>query len=400
MLYRPRLPDGQKAPMSWPIALFRLTNNICWPLDDNSSWMAVAFDRFCWCLAFVLFLITNDAEFRYLRVNINNLDEMLTGVPTYFVLIEIHLRAFQMGWKKAGFKRLLEKFYKEIYIEKSLHPEIYKNIKTQLKPIFVLSSFYFCALMSYFIMSTHMLVVGRRELMYKMITRFDYTPWWIYLLCTLSNVWIGLIVTTLMFGEATTLSTLIFHLNGRYQVMREKLMAKVEALLERKQTDVADQYGRVLVETLKENIALNIFAKEIQEEFSFRLFVMIAFMAASLCALGFKVYTSPMTSIGYIFWTIGKIQDIIAIGRMGTSVVTTTNQISSMYYESNWELIVYQSKDSKANARLMKLVQLAIATNSKPFSLTALNFFTISSPMALSILQGAFSYFTCLTSFR
>lgn len=118
MLYRPLLPDGRKAPLSWPIALFRITNNICWPIEENASWLAVVFDRFCWYLAFILFVITNDAEFRYLRVNINNLDEMLTGVPTYLVLIEIHLRAFTLGWRKQDFRRLLEKFYRQIYIER------------------------------------------------------------------------------------------------------------------------------------------------------------------------------------------------------------------------------------------------------------------------------------------
>ncbi|XP_058981575.1 odorant receptor 74a-like [Musca domestica] len=405
MLYRPRLPDGRKVPLSWPIALFRLTNNICWPLEENASWLAVVFDRFCWYLAFILFVITNDAEFRYLRVNINNLDEMLTGVPTYLVLIEIHLRAFTLGWRKQDFRRLLEKFYRQIYIESSLHPTIFKNIRSQLMPIFVLSSLYLSALISYVILPIYFLSIGSRELMYKMIPAFDYSPLWIYLLCCLSNLWIGVIVATMMLGEATVLSTLVFHLNGRYLMMREKLMAKVDVVLEKKKRDngnqhIAAEYNKILVETLQENVALNTFAQEIQREYSFRLFVIVAFMAASLCGLGFKVYTSPMTSIGYIFWAIGKIQEILAIGTMGSTIVTITNQISSMYYESNWELVVFQSEDSKSNARLMKLVQLAIATNSKPFCLTGLNFFTISTTTALAILQGAGSYFTCLTSFR
>ncbi|XP_061400974.1 odorant receptor 74a-like, partial [Musca vetustissima] len=324
MLYRPRLPNGKKAPLSWPIVVFRLTNIICWPLEENASWMAVVFDRFCWYLAFFIFVVTNDAEFRYLRVNINNLDEMLTGVPTYLVLIEIHLRAFTLGWRKQDLRRLLAKFYREIYIEKSVHPEIYKNIRSQLMPIFALSSFYLTALISYILLPIYFLSIGSRELMYKMIPTFDYTPLWIYLLCCLSTLWVGFIVATMMLGEATVLSTLVFHLNGRYLMMREKLMAKVELLLEKRSRyeNITEEYKKILVETLQENVALNRFAQEIQEEYSFRLFVMVAFMAASLCALGFKVYTSPITSIGYIFWAIGKIQEIIAIGTMGSTIVT------------------------------------------------------------------------------
>lgn len=117
MLYRPRLANGKIAPLSWPIALFRLVNNICWPLEDDVSSLSYIFDRFCWYFAFVQFIITNDAEFLYLRLNIENMDEMLTGIPTYLVLIEIHLRAFTLGWKKDNFKKLLTKFYCDIYIE-------------------------------------------------------------------------------------------------------------------------------------------------------------------------------------------------------------------------------------------------------------------------------------------
>ncbi|XP_075153124.1 odorant receptor 74a-like [Haematobia irritans] len=401
MYYRPRLPNGKKAPLSWPLSLYRLSNNICWPVEDNASWIAYGFDRFCWFLAFAIFLITNEAEFRYLRLNFNNLDELLTGIPTYFVLIEIHLRAFTLGWDKNKLKRLLQKFYGEIYVEQSHHPQIYKYIQRQLIPILGFSFLYLCALISYLITPIIFLSTGSRELMYKMVPPMDYTPMHFYLLWLASNVWVGIIVATMMFGEANKLATMIFHLNGRYRLMKENLAAKVDQLLvEKENRDIAIRFRQILIETIDENVRLNTFAQEIQNEYSFRLFVIFAFMAASICALGFKVYTSPMTSIGYIFWAIGKVQETIAFGSMGTSIVTITDEISSMYYESKWEIVLHRSSDTKMNVNLMKLINLAIATNSKPFYLTGLNFFGISLTTAVAILQGAGSYFTCLISFR
>uniref|UniRef100_A0A1I8QED4 Odorant receptor n=1 Tax=Stomoxys calcitrans TaxID=35570 RepID=A0A1I8QED4_STOCA len=401
MLYRPCLPNGKLAPLPWPIAIYRLTNIICWPLEDNASWMAKIFDRFWYILGFAIFLVTNDAEFRYLRLNLNNLDELLTGIPTYFVLIEIHVRAFSLGWNKNKLKKLLQKFYAKIYIDEPDNPKIYKNIQRQLIPILGFSCLYLCALFVYSVTPIYLLSTGSRELMYKMIPPMDHTPLYIYLPWLISNMWVGVTVATMMFGEANTLSMMVFHLNGRYQLMRENFVAKVDKLLKGKDdTDIAMRFRQILVEILNENERLNTFANEVQDEFTFHLFIIFGFMAASICALGFKVYTSPMTSIGYMFWAMGKVQETIAFGTMGTSIVTVTDEISSMYYESKWELIMQRSMNPKVNVRIMKLVNMAITINSKPFSLTGLNFFSVSLTSAVAILQGAGSYFTCLISFR
>lgn len=117
MMYRPRLSNGKKAPLTWPLILFRLGNNICWPLEDNASWLSYIFDRLFWLVGFATFTMTNDSELRYLRLNVDNLDALLAGVPTYLVLIEVHIRGFVMGLRKERFKKSLKKFYAEIYIE-------------------------------------------------------------------------------------------------------------------------------------------------------------------------------------------------------------------------------------------------------------------------------------------
>ena len=117
ILYRPCLPNGRPVPLNWSLQLYRWTNIICWPLEDGTpNWLNLI-DRLLWLLGFLVFVIHNDAELRYLRDFSNNLDAMLTGVPTYLVLIEIHLRAFTAGLRKTDFKKLLRKFFAEIYIQ-------------------------------------------------------------------------------------------------------------------------------------------------------------------------------------------------------------------------------------------------------------------------------------------
>nr|AID61223.1 odorant receptor [Calliphora stygia] len=402
ILYRPRLPNGKHVPLNWSLKLYRWTNIICWPLEDNAPYWCHLFDRFLWFLGFVTFVVHNDAELRYLSVYFNNLDEMLTGVPTYLVLIELHLRAFSLGWRKDDFKRLLKKFYAEIYIEESMNSQLFKKIQRQIWPILTFSLLYFLALNSYIVTGVYVLSTNKRELLYKMIPPVDYkNNFYIFFPLLMSNIWVGFIVTTMMFGEGNTLGILIFNLNGRYIMMREAFNNKVETLLRSNlNSNIVEKYERVLTETLKENIRLNKFAREIQDEFSFRIFVMFSFSAISLCALGFKVYTSPVNSIGYAFWAIGKIQEILAFGQLGSTIISTTDQLSSMYYESKWETIIERSSHSPDNVNLMKLVTLSIVTNRNPFHFTGLNFFNVSLVSVVAILQGAGSYFTFLISLR
>ncbi|KAM7350977.1 odorant receptor 74a-like [Cochliomyia hominivorax] len=402
ILYRPRLPNGKPVPLNWALKLYRWTNIICWPLEDNVHRWCHLVDRFLWVLGFMSFAVHNDAELRYLRVYFNNLDEMLTGVPTYLVLIELHLRAFSLGLRKEDFKKLLKKFYAEIYIEESTNSKLFKQIQRQIRPILTFSLFYFCALNSYIFTAVYVLATNKRELLYKMIPIVDYKNNFYYFFpLLLSNIWVGFIVTTMMFGEGNMMGFLIFNLNGRYLMMRENFNKKVNALLK---TDlngyIVDRYERVLMETLKENLRLNKFAHEIQEEFSFRIFVMFSFSAISLCALGFKVYTSPVNSIGYAFWAIGKIQEILAFGELGSTIISTTDQLSTMYYESQWESIIERSPNTADNVKLLKFVNLSICTNRKPFHFTGLNFFNVSLISVVAILQGAGSYFTFLISLR
>ena len=174
-----------------------------------------------------------------------------------------------------------------------MHPLVFKRIQRQMWPILTFSVLYFCALSSYILSFVYFLVSNKRELLYKMIPLIEYrNNLWIWLALLLSNVWVGFIVTSMMFGEGNTIGLLIFHLNGRYQVMQEKFYNQVDKILKSDMNcNIVERYHAALLATLKENIRLNQFAAEIQKEFTFRIFVMFAFSAISLCALGFKVYT-------------------------------------------------------------------------------------------------------------
>lgn len=102
-----------------------------------------------------------------------------------------------------------------------------------------------------------------------------------------------------------------------------------------------------------------------------------------------------------------------------------TDSLSTMYYQTQWEQVLYYSTNPRENLRLLKVVALAIELNCRTFYMTGLKYFRVSlqavvkvvsclrltlhstlslclfrSLSTLQILQGAFSYFTFLTSMR
>lgn len=117
VLYRPRLPNNKEAPLNWFMKLYRWTI-ICWPLEDEVPHWAYLCYRLYWLMGFLVLVIHIEAKLRYLHFYSDDVDGMLTGVPTFLSVTELHLRAFSSGLKKKHFKSLLEKFYAEIYIEK------------------------------------------------------------------------------------------------------------------------------------------------------------------------------------------------------------------------------------------------------------------------------------------
>uniref|UniRef100_A0A1B0ASD4 Odorant receptor n=1 Tax=Glossina palpalis gambiensis TaxID=67801 RepID=A0A1B0ASD4_9MUSC len=402
ILYRPKLSDGKLVRLSWPIAMFRLTHIVCWPLEDDAPRWAYFFDRFCWLLAFIIFVLTNDAELRYLRFNMQNLDELLNGVPTYLVLIEAHIRGFTLGYRKNKFKNLLRKFYSDIYVDERQHPSLYKKIQPRFWPLYVFSSMYVATLINFIVTPLILLLSrGSRELTFKMIPPFEYRSLPIYLPCLLSNIWIGFLVVSLFSAEPNILGLVVLHLHSRYLLMNQDLQKKTANLLKNpSNSEIARRFRKIVVATINENERLNLFAQEIQSEFSFRIFILFSFAAMCLCAVASKVYMNPLDSFAYIFWMFGKIQELMIIGELGSTIIATTDKVSSVYYNSNWEFVIARSSDSSENVRLMKLLTMAIALNRKPFYLTGLNFFTVSLNTVIKILQGAGSYFTCLISFR
>ncbi|XP_054745168.1 odorant receptor 74a [Anastrepha obliqua] len=401
MLYRPRLSNGKYISLSWPIAAYRLLNNICWPLRDDANLLEWLFDRFCWVLCFIIFIQHNDAELRYMIVNKNNLDLMLICGPTYLILIEIHIRAFQLGLNKEGFKRFLQRFYAEIYIDKPTHPKHHAKIQQRLRPIWFYSALYFTTLFSYVIIPLTNFLNDIKAPLYKMYYPFDITPYPIYIAVILSNIWVGYTVISMIVGEDNIISEVLLHLNGRFVLLQQKLQEDTERLLhEADGKNIADELSRHIVEATRENVRLYKFCEDLEREFSFRIFINLSFSAALLCVLGFKVFTNPMGSFGFILWICAKILEMLLIGQLGSTLIATTNQISSAFYESNWERVIQKSTDSYANVRLMKLLLLAIGTSQKPFVLTGFKYFSVSLTAVLKILQGAGSYFTFLTSMR
>jgi len=62
----------------------------------------------------------NEVDFHYLIAIRQDMDSLLTGMPTYLILVEMQIRCFQLTWHKDRFWALLQRFYEKIYVAQKL----------------------------------------------------------------------------------------------------------------------------------------------------------------------------------------------------------------------------------------------------------------------------------------
>ncbi|EDV90822.1 odorant receptor 74a [Drosophila grimshawi] len=400
MWYQPRLRNGELVKMSWPLALLRRLNPIAWPLDDSPSKKAILIERFLFMAALVVMIMHNEVDIHYFVVNLDDLNKLFEGIPTFLILVEINIRLLHIAIYKNRLRQLLQRFYAENYISEDSDPDTFRIIKRQLLGTRFITSFYMMTVIAFCMEPIRNIFQGRREMLYKQEYIFDNTklPFYIPLIC--SNIWVGVLCTTVIIGDLNMLGEFMMHLNARYLQMDKDLKVSARRLIQSEDTtNIATDFHQELVKVLRRNAALNYFAKEVENQFTFRIFITFSFSATLLCVLAYLCYKNPVNSIVYIIWFTAKFMELLVFGYLGSILYETTDKLDVMYYCCDWEQVVYHSHNTYENVQLMKLVILSIELNSKPFALTGLNYFRVTLVAVIKILQGAFSYFTFLTSF-
>nr|XP_017099432.2 odorant receptor 35a [Drosophila bipectinata] len=400
--YVPRLPDGQKVKLAWPLAVFRL-NHIFWPLDPSTGKWGRYLDKVMALLGCLIFLQHNDAELRYLRFEASNrnMDAFLTGMPTYLILVEAQFRSLHILLHFESLRVFLQRFYADIYIDPRKEPLMFRLVDGQMLLNRLVSAMYGAVITGYLISPVFSIINQSKDFLYSMIFPFDTEPLHVFVPLLLSNVWVGIIIDSMMFGETSLLCELIVHLNGSYLLLKRDLESEAQRILsKRHRPHMARELKVLIIQTLRKNVALNQFGEKLEQQYTVRVFIMFAFAAGLLCALSFKAYTNPMANYIYAIWFGAKTVELLSLGQIGSNLAYTTDSLSSMYYLTHWEEILEHSTDPQENLRLLKIINLAIEMNSKPYFVTGLKYFRVSLQAGLKILQASFSYFTFLTSMQ
>jgi len=156
----------------------------------------------------------------------------------------------------------------------------------------LVSAMYGAVISLYLIAPVFSIINQSKDFLYSMIFPFDSDPLYIFVPLLLSNVWVGIIIDSMMFGETSLLCELIVHLNGSYLLLRRDMELAIEKILAaRERPYMAKQLEKQIIKTLRKNVALNHFSQELEAQYTVRVFIMFAFAAGLLCALSFKAYT-------------------------------------------------------------------------------------------------------------
>ncbi|XP_053965739.1 odorant receptor 74a-like [Anastrepha ludens] len=406
--YKPLLPDGRAPPMDWQLYGFLSANG--WPLASNVSKKRLIADAVSVICQFISESSVGFGEMRLMYESIDDISFVCTILAPFLILLEMMLRAFNIVYKRNSFRSHLDEFYKKIYIECDWNPELFEKIRRQQLPTKYSTFGYIITLVTYVYVPVSGLVLGQRLLPFPVSYNFDTTaslPG--YLLLLAMGLWTGVAVVGPLVAEPNILAMQILHLNARYTLLLRDLsnIAKntIEMHTRGKGEDTVSVTSRFcygLSDIIRTNVKLNDFAKSLQAQYSFRVFVMMALSATLLCVLGFLTATLGLSTdnIRFISWIIGKVVELLIFGRLGTTLSTTTNALSTSYYSCGWEDIILHSTDAAENAKIVKLMTLAIHLNSTPFELKGLNFFSVNYESVVAILRGAFSYFTVIYAYR
>lgn len=279
--------------LSWSLAFYRRANPIAWPLeDDNPSKKHLYLDRFIIWFAFIVLMFHTETNIHYLIIHLDDIESLSQCLPTNLCQIEINIRIINFAMRKNQLKKLQQYFYAEIYITPESDEDTFKRINRQLKLAQAIAVFYTATLLNFFEDLTKNNLQGRREMLFAQVYPFDNTwlPFYIPLICI--SFWVGLLVDTTLFGELNILGEFMMHLNARYlQLGKDLRLAAVRLLMSDDATDIAVRYKEELIKVLRRNYTLNSFAKEIENQYSFRIFISFGFSAAIICVLLFKCYS-------------------------------------------------------------------------------------------------------------
>ncbi|XP_051862841.1 odorant receptor 74a-like [Drosophila albomicans] len=338
-----------------------------WPREDNPTERDRYIDRFLIVFAFLMHCFQAELDAHYLLNNLEDIEDFAAGLPTILLQTEVIVRYVDVINHRDELKDLLKRFYTNIYVPQESDQSVFSRISRQLLGPRMITVFYVATMLNYFQEFVVNILAGGREMIYKQVYFFDNTKMPQYLILIGINFWVGILIITMLFGDLNLLGELLMHLNACYLQLGKDLRLAAARLLESNDsTNIAADYRRELIKILQRNIDLNDFAANLERLFTFRLFISFAASALILCVLLFISYK--------------------------------TNELDMMYYCGDWEQIIYRSDNVEENKKLMKLVILSIELNSTPFSLTGLNYFTVTLTSVVKIVQGAFSYFTFLTS--
>ncbi|KAH8311694.1 hypothetical protein KR044_007587, partial [Drosophila immigrans] len=399
MRFQPRLRNGEIVKLTWSLKMYSRGNPVLWPREDNPTESDRFIDRFLIVSAILMHCFMAELDAHYLLNNLKDIHDFSAGLPTILLQTEVIIRYLDAVKHRDELKHFLKRFYTNIYVSQESDPDSFSRISRQMMGPRLITVFYVMTMMNYFQEFVVNMIAGRREMVYKQDFFFDNTQMPTYLILIGVSFWVGILIITMLFGDLNMLGELLMHLNACYLQLGKDLRSAADRLLESDDsTNIAADYRRELIKVLQRNIYLNDFAAKLESLFTFRIFISFAASALILCVLLFITYRDPTDDMVFTFWFISKFIEQFSFGYLGSVIYETTNKLDRMYYCAGWEQIIYRSDNVRENIKLMKLVVLSIELNSTPFSLTGLKYFSVTLTSVVKIVQGAFSYFTFLTS--
>lgn len=177
---------------------------------------------------------------------------------------------------------------------RSVNKQSYKDIQRKLLPTKMCSYSYMLTVVTYFLVPVMGFFNHSHLVPFKTIFHYDLDSWALYVPTLAVSLWTGVAVVSHLAAESNLLAMIILHLNARYLHLQrdlKELQAKLSQDMKLSTDKVLAEYRKAFIGIVKRNVEYNDFAQKFQKQYSFCIFVMMAFSAVLLCVLAFKAAT-------------------------------------------------------------------------------------------------------------
>ncbi|XP_054731011.1 odorant receptor 35a-like [Anastrepha obliqua] len=409
----PLQSDGRRISLPLQIRCYKL--NFLWPFKENANLLSRVLNDVALFVSVLCYFGTIVGEFTFVSEHLDNLSAIADCLSTSFVGVQYIIRIFVLYRRQRPMKKLLEKFYRNIYFTSADEATLYRQIGIIMRYANILTRFYYITIVLFLgLYAYDVACIGLaspdKPFIYRMSFRwYDAQAPLPFIITAIYTGWLTISCVTIWAAEDYTMCLVLCHASFRYKELRlylrrllETARAEVsceEARSMSRNENLHQVFRRRFYDIFRRQQHLNGFIAEAKAHFTHQIFYTMSFGVLLLCVVSFQFQRTEMGIewSKYIAWIISQTAQFLLIGYFGQMLMDETIGLQNCFYSCRWEDLLPLG-DQHSNKFLLYDIKFAIMNSQKPIVLDGMKFFPLTYSTVGLGLRTAISYFMFLNT--